>query len=220
MFRIGRSGEVFLVTRETLSRCADESIPRVACRARLGSMCAHQYKARRAVIEGPLKPYRRNRVACFAVRSESDRAVRRCRRRLVLRPVAAVAIRRYRYVLVLLFVHMARPAGRRQVPPHQRKARLRVPLRHIRHQLRLRSVTPLAVCPQLAPVNILVTIGTLGRRAGKDQCPVALLTGNRRMLARQRKLGLPMIELHRTGQLCPGRRCVTVLARNLQLPVR
>ena len=187
--------------------------------AGLGRVGTREHKPRRAVVEGPFKPYRRDRMTCFAVRAEPHRPVRRRRRRLVLRPVATVAIRRHRHVLVFLFVHMARTARRRQMPAHQRKARLRVTLRHIRHQPRLGTVTPLAVRPQLAPVNILVTIRTPGRRAGKDQRPVALLAGYRRVLARQRKLGLPVIEFHRTGQLCPGRRRVAVLARDRQLPM-
>jgi hypothetical protein len=84
----------------------------------------------------------------------------------------------------------------------------------------LDRVALLAIRTHLALVDVGVAIGASGAYIGKDRLGVALRASHVLVHATQRITGLIMIELRDSPDRFPANRCVAVLARNVQIPVR
>jgi hypothetical protein len=146
----------------------------MALRAGNRDMSPGKRKGCLCVIESASPANGRCSMALQAIRSEARSHVGGSRCRVILRPVTCIAVRRHAHVFVLLLIDVTGLAWGRHVGAKEREPGAVVALRHIRHQPCRRRVASIAGGAKLAPVNVLVAIGALGRCATEFQTGVAL----------------------------------------------
>ncbi len=81
-------------------------------------------------------------------------------------------------------------------------------------------VAALAVRSELPPVDVRMTVGTLGPRVRKHQAHMALGAGDPFMHASQGIARFIVVELQNIPQGLPGSKCVAILTGDLEIPVR
>lgn len=78
----------------------------------------------------------------------------------------------------------------------------------------------LAICPELALMNIGVTVGALDAYVAEHRLGVALRAGNVLVHAAEGIAGLVVIKLGKVADWLPRAECVAVLAGHVQIAVR
>ena len=139
--------------------------------------------------------------------------------RFEFRRMAGIALRRHRLEFAGGGSFVAGIAVDRSVRPSQRKAGVML-LNLLNGDLPSPDgVASLAVRPQLALVNVGVTILATLSNISENRPDMAFSAAHRLMHAAQRILGLVVIEFRNAADWFPCGRCVAVLARYAQVAV-
>ncbi len=123
--------------------------------------------------------------------------MRRSFRGIIVGTVTSVALCGHADILVLLLIGMAGLTGSGHVHAKERETCAVVSLGHVRDQPGGRRMTPVAGSPKLTAVNVLMTIGALGRGPSKMKIAVASVTGKPGVKTFEREACIVVIELHR-----------------------
>jgi len=172
-----------------------------------------------SVIEGRPEPGVHG-VALLASSRQSRRAViqHHCLQEGL--SVAGNAFRRESLELAGGHAFVAGITGDRGMRAHQGEAVLMLAHGLQGNSPALHRVALLALCAELAAMNVRMAIRALGSDVGEHEADMALRAGNPPMKSPQRVMRLVMIELDNIAEGFPSRECVAVLAGGRQISVR
>ncbi len=191
----------------------------IGAQARRYRVSSAEREPDRVVIKSCVQPRIRS-MTIGARRGEGSRDVAGIIRRLEVGRMARVALCRHRLELAGRSALVAGIAIDRRMRSGQREAV--VVLLHLRHRdlPSAHRVALLAVCPQLSPVYVGVTILAALSNIGEHRLGMALDASHRLMHAPQRISRLIVIEFRNSTDWLPRTRCMTVLARKGQTSMR
>jgi hypothetical protein len=188
-----------------------------AWRCQMGS---DQGKGRPGVIERTSPRHIVHPMAARAIDAESCLAmIGRCRA-IIVRSMAAETIGADSHVLVFLFIGMALPAVGKCVRTDQGKPGLCMALDHIRHQPRIRGMTPVAGRAEFPPMLIFMAVHASLSGNGKLERRMTRHALHRCMLPMKREAGFLMLEPGGRDHLRPGVCGVALFARKGKRSVR